>query len=169
MIRLARASLALAVILAAGAAAAAETRSLGDFVAWQAYAYAEGGGTVCYASAAADRTQGGPKGRKPIYLAVTNRAKSQNEVSVTGTFGFKPDSDAEMQIGGMKFAFFTRGDSAWSKQAGADKSIVDALEKGREVVIRAAPAKGQPVVDVIPLSGFTKALAAINKACGGRH
>ncbi len=169
MTSLARATLILGFALAAGAASAAETRSLGDFGAWQAYAYVQGGSKVCYASAAADRTEGGPRGRKPTYLAVTDRAASHHEVSVTGTYRFKPDADAEMQVGEMKFAFFTRGDSAWSKQAGADKSIVVALEKGREVVIRATPAKGRPVVDVIPLSGFTKALAAIDKACDVRR
>jgi invasion protein IalB len=147
-------------------ASAADSHSLGDFGAWQAYSYAEADGKVCYASAAADRTEGGAPGRKPTYLAVTHRAKSHDEVSVTGTYGFKADADAELQIGGMKYAFFTRGDSAWSKQAGADKSIVAALEKGREVVVRATPAKGRPVIDIIPLAGFAKALAAIDKACG---
>lgn len=157
--------LAASLLVAAAAASAAESRALGDFGAWQAYSYGEAGGKVCYASAAADRTEGGARGRKPTYLAVTNRANSRGEVSVTGTYGFKADSDAELQIGGMKYTFFTRGDSAWSKQAGADKSIVAALEKGREVVVRATPAKGRPILDVIPLDGFTKALAAIDKAC----
>ncbi len=149
----------------AAAAAAADSRALGDFGAWQAYSYGEAGGKVCYASAAADRTEGGAKGRKPTYLAVTNRANSRGEVSVTGTYGFKADADAELQIGGMKYAFFSRGDSAWSKQAGADKSIVAAMAKGREVVVRATPAKGRPILDIIPLTGFAKALAAIDKAC----
>ncbi len=150
----------------ASAAAAADSRSLGDFGAWQAYSYTEAGGKVCYASAAAGRTEGGPKGRKPTYLAVTNRGKSLGEVSVTGTYGFKADADAELQIGGMKYAFFTKGESAWSKQAGADKSIVAAMEKGREVVVRASPDKGRPVMDIVSLDGFSKALAAIDKACG---
>ena len=155
---------AIAVMIADGASAA-DTKTLGDFGAWQAYSYSENGGKVCYATAAANRVQGGGKGRKPTYVAVTHRPKASNEVSLIGAYGFKKDSDAEFQVGTSKYTFFTKGDSAWSKQATADKAIITALGKGKDVTIHASPAKGNPVVDSVSLSGFSKALAAIDKAC----
>jgi Invasion associated locus B (IalB) protein len=155
-----------AAMITGGAFAADATKTLGDFGAWQAYSYSEGGAKVCYATAAADRTQGGDKGRKPTYVAVTHRQKSTNEVSLIGGYGFKKDVDAEIQIGTAKYAFFTKGDSAWSKQPSADKAIIAGLSKGKDLIIHATPAKGHPVVDTVSLSGFGKALAAIDKACG---
>jgi hypothetical protein len=147
------------------AAAAANTKTLGNYGAWQAYSYPDGGGTVCYATAAASRQQGGEAKRKPIYLAVTNREKARGEVSVIGTWGFKKESDLDLEIGKSKFTFFTKGDSAWVKQAGADPAVVAALLRGRDAVVRATPAKGSAIVDTVSLNGFGKALAAIDKAC----
>jgi len=156
-----------AALLAAGPAmaGAGDPKSLGDFGQWKAYAYTQGGGKVCYATAAADRPQGGAKGREPTYLAVTHQPKSPGEVSLIGAYGFKKQSDAELQVGATKHTFFTKEGSAWAKQAESDKAIVAQLAKGREAIIHAIPAKGPPITDTITLNGFGKALAAIDKAC----
>lgn len=155
--------------LAAGLATQAfadEATRLGAFGAWEGYAYSDKGGKVCYAAARADKTQGGDKGRAGSAIAVTHRPKSPGEVSLMGPYGFKKDSSVEIQIGGMKHTFFTRGQSAWAKDATADKAIIAAMVKGREVLVQATPTKGAAVSDSIPLKGFSDALAAIDKACG---
>lgn len=157
---------ALLTILAAGSAGAEEPKPLTKAGAWEAYVYQEGGGKVCYAAAKAERTQGGDKGRAGTAMAVTHRPKSPGEVSVIGAYGFKKDSDVEIQIGAMKHTFFAKGPSAWAKDAKADTAIIAAMTKGKEVAVRATPAKGSAVIDVIPLSGFGQVLAAIDKACG---
>lgn len=159
--------LVMAGILCCGTAVAASTtKSLGEFGAWRAYSYSEAGGKVCYASAGADRMVGGDKGRKPTYLSITHRPGSTGEVSITAPWGFKKDSDVEVQVGGMKTNFFTKGDSAWTKQNGADKAVIAALMKGENVVVRALPAHAAAVSDTISLGGFSHALAAIDKECG---
>ncbi|MCR6632655.1 MAG: invasion associated locus B family protein [Magnetospirillum sp.] len=131
---------------------------------WEAYAYTEGGAKVCYAAARADKPR--EKDRVGTAIAVTHRPKSPGEVSLIGSYGFKKDSDAEIQIGGMKHSFFTKGGSAWAKDSNADKAIIAAMAKGREVVVKATPAKGSAFTDTISLKGFAEALAAIDKACG---
>lgn len=157
----------LAVLVATLPAHAQDTpKRLGKTGAWEAYVYPEGGGKVCYMAAQADRLQGGDKGRVGTAIAVTHRPKSPGEVSLIGGYGFKKESEAEIQIGGMKHSFFTNGKSAWAKDAKADGAIVAAMVKGREVTVRAVANKGGAVTDSIPLSGFADALAAIDKACG---
>lgn len=131
---------------------------------WEAYAYTEGGNKVCYAAARAARPN--DKDRAGTAIAVTNRPKSAGEVSLIGSYGFKKDSDVDVQIGAKQYSFFTRGNSAWAKDAGADKDIIAAMVRGREVAVKATPAKGAVVTDTISLIGFTAALAAIDKACG---
>ena len=157
--------LALSILVAAAPAFAADApKRLGKTGAWEAYVYPEGGGKVCYMAAQADRIQGGDKGRVGTVIAITHRPKSPGEVSLTAGYGFKKDSEAEIQIGGMKHSFMTQGKSAWAKDAKADPSIIAAMIKGREVTVRAVPAKGGAVTDSVPLSGFADALSAIDKA-----
>lgn len=157
----------LAAVLTAAAAVPAfadDSRKLSSTGDWEAYAYNEGGAKVCYAAARAESPR--EKGRAGTAMAVTHRAKSPGEVSLIASYGFKKESDVEIQIGGMKHAFFTKGNSAWAKDASADKAIIDAMIKGREVVVKAIPAKGAAITDTISLKGFSDALAAIDKACG---
>lgn len=160
-----RLSLIAALLAAMGAAPAMaqQAKKLASSGNWEAYTYTEGGAKVCYAAARADRPS--DKNRIGTAMAVTHRPKSTGEVSLIASYGFKKDSEAEIQIGGMKHTFFTRGGSAWAKDAQADKAIIAAMIKGKEVVVKAQPAKGSAITDTISLAGFSAALAAIDKAC----
>jgi len=154
----------LAVI--AAPAMADDAKKLGTYHSWEGYAYSDAGGKVCYAAARADKPNGGDKDRVAAAIAVTHRPKSPGEVSLIGSFGFKKDSEAEIQIGAMKHTFFTKGSSAWAKDASADKAIVAALLKSKDVVVKGHTAKNQAIADTVSLKGFPEALAAIDKACG---
>lgn len=161
------AGLAMLVVSSVLSVQAAEApKRLGRTGAWEAYVYPEGAAKVCYMAAQADRTQGGDKGRPATAIAVTHRAKSNGEVSLIASYGLKKDSEAEIQIGGLRHPFFTNGKSAWAKDTKADPAIVAAMAKGREMVIRTVPAKGSAITDTVSLAGFSEALAAIDKACG---
>ena len=159
-------ALMMAILTGSGPVLAAGPKTLGEYGPWRAYAYSDGGGKVCYASASAAQTVGGVKERKPTYLLVTDRSSGKGEVSLNGAWGFKKDSDAEVQVGAMKHTFFSKGDSAWTKQQGADKALIAAMMKSKAVVVHATPQKGTAIIDSIPLEGFSKALAAIDKECG---
>jgi invasion protein IalB len=162
-----RSILALALLIVAVPATAADApKRLGKTGAWEAYVYPEGGSKVCYMAAQADRAQGGDKGRVGTAIAITHRPRSPGEVSLIAGYGFKKDSEAEIQIGGMKHSFFTNGKSAWAKDSKADSSIIATMIKGRDVTIRAVPVKGGAVTDNVSLAGFSDALEAIDKACG---
>lgn len=143
---------------------AADAKKLASVGNWEAYAYSEKNGKVCYAAARADSPR--DKGRAGTAVAVTHRPKSPGEVSLIASYGFKKDSEAEIQIGGMKHTFFTRGGSAWAKDTKADPAIIAAMVKGRDLVVKAQPAKGAAITDTISLKGFGETLAAIDKACG---
>lgn len=161
-----RIALIAAALAASGSASAfaEESKKLASVGNWEAYAYTEGGAKVCYAAARADKPH--EKDRAGTAIAVTHRPKSPGEVSLIAPYGFKKDTDAEIQIGGMKHTFFTKGGSAWAKDGQADKSIIAAMAKGREVLVKATPPKGAAITDSISLKGFSDALAAIDKACG---
>ncbi|HLY56938.1 MAG TPA: invasion associated locus B family protein, partial [Stellaceae bacterium] len=72
---------------------------------------------------------------------------------------------ADVTIGKTDFSFFTKDHSAWSRDADADKAAVTAMVQGNTLVIKAKSAKGKALTDSYSLSGFSDALAAIDKAC----
>jgi hypothetical protein len=163
-----RSFLTLALLTSlSGTAAADTTKRLGTFGEWEGYSFSEGSTRTCYIAAAAGKVQGGEKGKTSTFLIVTHRSggKTTDEVSVNGVYGFKKDSEVELQVGAKKHGLFTKGDRAWAKDAAADKVIVATLRKAKEAVVHAVPAKGAPVVATIVLSGFSDALAAADKAC----
>ena len=161
-----RIALALALAATPLTAWAGDAKSLGEFGAWRASSYLEGGKKVCFASALADQVVGGDKGRKPTFLLVTHRPGDAGQVSINGPWGFKKDAEIELQVGGMKNTFFSKGEYAWTVQQGADKVVVAAMQKGRNVVVHAVPVHGTAISDTISLDGFARALAAIDKECG---
>jgi hypothetical protein len=144
------------------------TRRLGVVDGWSAYTYREKSGQVCYLAADPRRTEPASMKRKPATAMVTHRPEEHvaNVVSFVEGYPLKEGSDASLDIDGTKFDLFTKGDTAWSRTADTDKTIVEAMAKGKQAVIKAAPQKGAATTDTYSLSGFGKALALIDKACG---
>jgi len=56
--------------------------------------------------------------------------------------------------------------SAWAATADLDKTIVEAMAKGKQAILKGTPQKGKPTTDTYSLAGFVQALAMIDKACG---
>ena len=148
--------------------AAPVSKHLGGFDAWNAYSYAEDSGRVCYLVGDPRRTEPPGFKRKLPAAMITHRPEENvtNVVSFTEGYTLKPGSDASLDIGGAKFDLFINGDTAWSRTADLDKTIVEAMIKGRDAVVTAAPEKGPQTTDMYSLTGFSKALALIDKACG---
>jgi hypothetical protein len=141
------------------------TKSLGKFEGWSAYASQDKVGRVCYLVGEAQ--QRGPAGKSAMAM-VTHRPaeKISNVVSFVEGYPLKEGSDAVLDIGGTRFELFTKDDSAWARTAELDRTIVGALAKGRQAMVRSQPQKGPPTTEIYPLAGFPQALAAIDKACG---
>jgi hypothetical protein len=151
------------------APAAPVSKRLGGFDAWNAYTYTENSGRVCYLVGDPRRMEPAGFKRKFPTAMVTHRPQESvtDVISFTEGYTLKSGSDAGLDVGGTKFDLFTNGDTAWSRTADLDKTIVEAMIKGREAVLTASPEKGpSQTTDVYPLAGFSKALALIDKACG---
>lgn len=159
-------ALGLAVATPALAAAA---KLLGTHGAWEAYAYTEKGGKVCYIASAPKSSENSAKDRGGPYVSVTHRPgeKSVDVVGVFAGYAYQKGSEVEVEIdGGTKFKLFTSGDGAWMADAKGDKALAEAMAKGNQMVVRGTPAKGKKTVDTYSLAGFTASRSAINKACG---
>ncbi|MDR3438692.1 invasion associated locus B family protein [Telmatospirillum sp.] len=168
-VRLVLVSLLVAVVSTVTAlpASADSAKSLGKSGDWESFAYTDKSGKVCYAASLPKRSLNAPKGRAETYVSITHRPndKSFDVVSVAGGFTYKKDAPAEIDINGAKFDFYTTGDSAWARN---DKAVVQAMLKGKSLVVHGTPVKGDQTADTYSLDGFVKAYADIGKACGAK-
>jgi invasion protein IalB len=144
------------------------SQRLGSAEGWTAYVYKEKSGQVCYLAGEAQKSEPVDTKRKSPTAMVTHRPdeKVANVVSFAEGYPLKEGSAASLDIGGTKFDLFTKGDSAWAATAELDKTIVEAMAKGKQAILKAAPQKGKPTTDTYSLAGFSQALTMIDKACG---
>jgi hypothetical protein len=140
---------------------------LGTVNAWTAYAYSEKSGKVCYLAGEPKKDErAGGKRKHPVAM-VTHRPgeKIADVVSFDEGYPLKEGSEVSLDIGGAKFDLFTKGDSAWARTSELDKTIVEAMTKGKQAIVKGTPQKGPATTDTYSLIGFAQALALIDKAC----
>ncbi len=124
-------------------------------------------GQICYIVGDPAKTEPANAKRDPVHLLVTHNTsdKTNSVVSFIAGYAFKDGSPAELDIGGNAFSLFTKDDTAWARDAATDKSIVEAMLKGKQAVLKGSSARGTATTDTYALAGFGKVLAEIDKAC----
>jgi hypothetical protein len=140
---------------------------IGSAGSWTAYLAQSKSGKVCYLVGQPQKTEPAAANRKTVMAMVTHRTEDNvaNVVSFDEGYPLKEDAAVLLQIGGTKFELFAKDDSAWARTADLDRAIVGALAKEKQAVVKATPRKGHATTDTYLLSGFSKALGLIDKAC----
>jgi hypothetical protein len=154
---------------AQAAPAAPQPTLLGQFGDWGAYSAAPGGKKVCFALAkpASSKTTPPNRPRDPAYMFISSRPseKVRDEVSIIFGYGFKPNSDASIEIAGANYAMYTQADGAWVKNAAEETRLVDAMRKGADLTVKGTSAKGTASTDVYSLRGLPEALNRVGQEC----
>jgi Invasion associated locus B (IalB) protein len=142
---------------------------LGQFGDWGAYTASPGGKKVCFALAKPSSAKTTPpnRPRDPAYMFISSRPseKVREEVSIIFGYGFKPNSDASVEIGGANYAMYTQSDGAWVKNAAEETRLVDAMRKSGDLTVKGTSAKGTASVDVYSLRGLPEALNRVGQEC----
>jgi hypothetical protein len=152
---------------AAQSRAGTPAERLGFADGWTAYAYAEKSGKVCYLAGEPKKSEPASGKREHHLAMVTHRPgeKVANVVSFVEGHPLKEGSEVSLDVSGAKFDLFTKGDGAWARTPELDKTIVEAMAKGKQAVVKGTPQKGPTITDTYSLAGFPQALALIDKAC----
>ena len=153
---------------AAADATAGPAKELGTVDGWTAYEARDKTGRVCYVYGEPKKSEPSGAKRKQPMMMVTHRPEEKiaNVVSVMQGYTLKDGSNVALDIGKTKYELFSKDDSAWARTSELDKTIVTALAKGKQVIVKGDPPKGAATTDTYTLGGFPKALALIDKACG---
>ena len=142
---------------------------LGQFGEWGAYTATPGGKKVCFALAKPTSSQTNPpnRPRDQAYMFVSSRPaeKVKDEISVVIGYGFKPNTDANLEIGGAQYAMYTQNDGAWIKNAAEETRLVDAMRKGADLTVKGTSARGTATIDVFSLRGLAQALDRVGQEC----
>lgn len=161
-------ALILSVLLAGAAAAAEGDEILGRFRDWYAVAYEDQGRKICYMVSRPLESEGDYTRRGAVYVQVTRRSgePEPDVVSFEAGYPFQGGSEIEVVIDGEAHAMFTRGETAWAYDADGDETLVRAMAKGREMVVKGTSARGTLTTDTYSLMGFMAAQRAMTEACG---
>jgi len=161
-------SVVVTALLVAAPAAAQDVKVITTSGQWTAYVYQEDGKNVCYIAAKPVKSEGNYRSRGEVLAMVTHRPAENalDVVSVVAGYQFQQDSDATLQVGTRRFAFFTVGERGWARDTATDKAVVQAMMKGASMTVRGTSSRGTPTIDTYSLQGFTAAYKAIGDTCG---
>jgi hypothetical protein len=142
---------------------------LGTYGDWGAYTASPGGKKICFALAKPSKSETVPQNRPrdPAYFFISSRPaeKVKDEVSIIIGYGFKPNSEATIELAGASYAMYTQNDGAWLKNAAEEPRLVEAMRKGSDVTVKGESARGTATVDVYSLKGLSQALDKVAEDC----
>ncbi|MGH6717675.1 MAG: invasion associated locus B family protein [Alphaproteobacteria bacterium] len=156
-------------LLGLAATATAQTPAIvGGSGDWIAYRYEESGTSTCYLASQPKEAKGDYTERAEIWALVTHRAPGDGAavVSIIAGYNYKEGSAVRVKIGDATFELFTRGDTAWTNTVEDDARLVEAMKKGRTMVVDGVSWRGTETTDTYSLAGFTKSYGEVRKACG---
>ncbi len=160
-------SLAVGLGVAGTALGAPEPKAIGQFENWSAVTFEEEGNLVCYITSEPVKEEGDYTKRGRVYALVTHRPANDSFDVVTFIAGytFQDGSEVTAEIGDATFTLFTNEDGAWAMDSETDRNLVQAMIKGRDMVVRGVSSRGTKTTDTYSLMGFSRAYREINKAC----
>jgi len=143
-------------------------KQIGHFGQWTAYSMTENHQQVCYMVSLPTSSKGNYKKRGKVYAMVTHRPgeKSYNIASLHAGYKFAPGASIKAQVGTQEFILFTDGETAWTTDSSQDQALVAAIDKASTMTVIGTSSLGTQTEDVYSLTGSSRALAAINQACG---
>jgi len=156
------------LLLMGGGALAQDIKRLEGAGDWRAYSFQEKGSPVCYMVSEPKKDEGKYSKRGDIYLMVTHRPseKSIDVVNVVAGYDYRSDSQVQVKVDSNVFDLFTHKDTAWAATEDEDKRLVEAMIRGKTMVVQGTSSRGTDTKDTYSLIGFTRAYKSINKACG---
>ena len=151
-----------------GVAAQVKPEPLASNENWKAHSFVRDGNKVCYMHAKPAKSKGNYKRRGAPNVMVTRRqgSRTTEEVSVTSGYPYPEGKAVRVTIDGRRFNFnLTHNEHAWMDDEAGDATVVEAMVRGRELMVRGVSLKNTYSEDTYSLIGFTKIHDALARAC----
>jgi len=142
---------------------------LGQYGEWGAYRAVSSANKICFVLAKPVSAQTNPANRprnQAFFLVASRPAENvRNEVSVIAGYGYKPGSDANVEVGTDNFAMNTQSDGAWIKNVAEEARLVEIMRKGSDLVVTGTSSHGTQSTDRYSLKGLGQALDRAGQEC----
>ena len=152
------------------AAATGETGHAADLMGthgdWKAYRHVAGGTRICFAVTGTSEQLPQDDRRKPfVYITAWPNAGIKAEVSVLVGTPMQRGAEIKADIGGNSFILSPDGDRAFIGDEGDEQRFLDAMRRGRTLVVATTTAPGTTLRDTYSLTGVTAAMQAVAADC----
>ncbi len=132
---------------------------------WRVFTMEQGGEKLCYIASVPTKKTGNYKKRGEPFVIVTHRSATKDEVSASSGYPYKPSRDVTVNIDGKKTMLFTRGERAWTKDDSTDTRLVNAMKRGKTMMVRGTSKLNTFSSDTYSLKGFTSAHREMKTLC----
>ena len=159
----------VALFVSFGAFATDNPNILGTYGEWTAYVFRNQGQKICYMTTMPTKSQGKYTRRGDVFLYVTHHPadKKFDVVDAVAGYTYRKGSNPTITIDKNKsITLRPVEDTAWSKDSPTDTKLVKQMKKGNTAVLKGTSTRGTLTTDTFSLTGFSKAYAEIQKACG---
>jgi len=155
----------------APAFAQASAQNIGVFRDWNAFASNDAGGKICFVASQPIDTKYSQQvsGRDPAFFQITSVPSKniRNEASTIVGFTIRTSADVVVDVDGTQFRMFldaSHPDTAWAVPE-QEAALIEAMKKGRRMVVQSTSGRGTQVADTYSLSGITAALEKLGQEC----
>ena len=165
------ATLALGATLSAPPSAMAQDGEvIGESGKWRALRAGSGDNQVCFITSEPTKLEGeyDRSNRGETRVFVTHHGGSPDErgvVSSVAGYRFKEGEEVLFNIDGKKFSLFSVDTRAWTAKPQHDRDVITAMKRGNRLKVTGVSIRGNTTIDTYSLTGFTKAMGIIDKAC----
>ncbi len=134
---------------------------------WSVYAHNAGGKKTCFAVAKPRSSKPKNVRRDPIFFYVSDwpADKVVNEISIKMGYPLKSTVPVNIKIGGKAFKLFTKDEGAYVEKTADEQKVIAAMKAGSTMVVQGRSTRGTLTTDEYSLTGMSKALEAVTKAC----
>ncbi len=89
----------------------------------------------------------------------------RNEVSIIMGFPMRDGAEGKAEIDHTKFDLIAKGSNAWIKNPAEEGHLIEAMKKGKKMIVKVANKGGRFTTDTYSLHGVTQALEMAGKEC----
>ncbi|WP_350335629.1 invasion associated locus B family protein [Coralliovum pocilloporae] len=134
---------------------------------WGVYTHTLNGKKSCFLLSQPLKLEPVGRNHGDVYFFVTYRPTEgvNGETSVKVGYSFKEGSDVAVNVDGVNFEMFTRGEGAWIRNAADEPRLLDSMKRGRTMVVRGQSSRGTQTIYTFSLSGITAAQKKVVSTC----
>ena len=134
---------------------------------WNAFTSQAGSPKTCYAISSPKTLEPPTLNHGNVFFFITTKPaeKIRNEPSFQVGYPFKEGTKVSVTVDTKKFELFTKGDGAWLETPADEAKLIDALKKGKKLVVGGTSGRGNATTYTFSLAGLSGALDAVAKEC----